>query len=191
MFCQVVHARLGAESSPQRAKTCQPRGVDTPTRGWKSDEERGEIGAWFVRAIGERSIEQIAKDMADRGHVHKPDYYRGIMSGTKKPGRLLLRALTEYLGSSPEKSKPSGQSELVDALNRQSNAMEALVVLLARREGITLHDLAETEQEILGRVLQGGIRTAATEAIEPDPNLDPEGPPLLGRKPLSPLSAKP
>jgi len=106
------------------------------TRGWKSDEERGPVGAWFVRAIGERSIEQVAKDMADRGHVHAPDYYRGIMSGSKKPGRALLAALVEYLGSAPEQVPSGGDlaaaiREQTEALNRQAAAIERQAEALA------------------------------------------------------------
>lgn len=101
-----------------------------PTRGWKSDEERGVIGAWFVRAIGDRSIEQVAQDMADRGHAHKPDYYRGIMAGSKKPGRSLLRALEDYLGSTPEPPPATVSADierLATAIERQAEAMESLV----------------------------------------------------------------
>lgn len=101
-----------------------------PTRGWKSDEDRGVIGAWFVRAIGDRSIEQVAQDMADRGHAHKPDYYRGIMAGSKKPGRTLLRALEDYLGSSPEPPPATVSTDierLATAIERQAEAMESLI----------------------------------------------------------------
>lgn len=111
----------------RRAKTCQSGAVEI-TRGWKSDEERGPTGAWFVRAIGERSLETVAKDMADRGHVHGVDYYRGIMSGAKKPGRVLLAALEEYLGSSPSAPKPpADQSDVAAAIDRQTAMLERML----------------------------------------------------------------
>jgi hypothetical protein len=105
-----------AHKFPQTCQDVPTYGAMTVTRGWKSDEDRGPVGAWFVRAIGERSIEQVAKDMADRGHAHRPDYYRGIMSGSKKPGRALLAALAEYLGSSPDIQGATDVAAVVGAI---------------------------------------------------------------------------
>lgn len=160
-----------SENAQRCAETCQHRRVEQATRGWKPDSERGEIGAWFVRAIGERSIEQVAKDMADRGYSHKVDYYRGIMSGAKKPGRLLLAALTEYLGSSPIIGR-STDAELLDALRNQALAINALVKEIRDERAL----FAQLVKGLLGG--EADIARANRGAEEPE--IDPTSRPLAG-----------
>lgn len=141
---------------PRRATL---EGVDTPTRGWKSDEDRGPVGAWFVRAIGDRSIEQVATDMAERGHAHKPDYYRGIMSGAKKPGRALLAALEEYLGSSPD--TPSQPADLASAIRELVEELRA-----ARQERATMAAHIAELESIVRALVEPAIADGSTPHVQ-------------------------
>lgn len=138
----------------RRAEMCQ-RAAMGITRGSLTDEDRGPVGAWFVRAIGDRSIEQVTKDMADRGHAHKADYYRGIMSGNKKPGRALLLALEEYLGSSPEREE-GGDPDVAAAIDRQTAVLSDLVQELRelRLDRDRLVALEATVDQLVGRALE-------------------------------------
>lgn len=151
--------------------------MEPPTRGWKSDEDRGPVGAWFVRAIGDRSIEDVAKDMADRGHKHNPDYYRAIMSGSKKPGRALLRALEDYFGSSPD-SRSAPQDALITVLERQNALMEAQA---AAYYALAL-SIDNAARGVLERV--AGFDEALTQLLElagnTVPATDGDGAPVAG-----------
>lgn len=89
----------------------------------------------------------------------------------RRPSPENLEGLERIFGSTaPGTETPTGdQSALIAALDRQSNAIEALVVLLARREGITLLELAEeAEGPLVDRIAAAALTPAATEAVTRD-----------------------
>lgn len=102
-------------------------------------------------------------------------------------------ALSNQLGAATDyRPAPSIQIALVTALDRQSTAIEALVGLLAKREGITLRDLGDPDSTSLGRVLRDeALRRGANAAIARGQTRELEAPPLPDRKLRSLEPAKP
>src|SRR3989304_4193510 len=87
-FCQVPHARLA-----QFPATNVPKGANMP--GVKTPAERGIIGAWAydARLAAELTVSEAVLKLGEMGHRVHEATIRGIESGTKRPGRALLRKL--------------------------------------------------------------------------------------------------
>lgn len=179
----------------------------------KPDAEVGPIGVWAYSARtslkgsdgGELQPEEVAPLLPKPPH---PATIRRIESNpTYNPEKMVRDLYVIYRRMGEEQgvfvpppplgqssSTPTDQSALINALDRQSQVMEALVILLARREGISLDELAAEEGSMLrklGRLLQDDLRTATNEAIARGQNPGPEAPQPLDRKRLPPLPAKP
>jgi transcriptional regulator with XRE-family HTH domain len=99
----------------------------------KTPEERGVIGAWAyaARRTAEMTVEDVADLLRARGHAVHPATLRGIEGGTKKPGRALLRGLSEiYEVDPPVDQQPVESPDLVAALDRQTVVFERLAAAL-------------------------------------------------------------
>jgi transcriptional regulator with XRE-family HTH domain len=99
----------------------------------KTPEERGPIGAWAyaARRTAEMTVEDVAELLRARGHAVHPATLRGIEGGTKKPGRALLRGLSEiYEVDPPVDQRPADSPDLVAALDRQTVVFERLAAAL-------------------------------------------------------------
>lgn len=97
----------------------------------KTPSERGVIGAWAYQARQEAglSVEQVAEAIGARGTAVSPATIRGIESGAKKPGAMLLRMLGTALGSTPPGVTASAVGDdlalrAVLAAERQADALE-------------------------------------------------------------------
>lgn len=102
---------------------------------WKTDEERGEFGAWLTSKVGERTFEWLAAEMAARGHKHDPSYYRAMASGNKRPGRDIGRALREFFGDGPAPSPPPlNLPAILEAIDRQTAAISRLAAALEAQD---------------------------------------------------------
>ena len=111
----------------------------------KTPAERGPIGAWAyeARADADLSVEQVADQLARMGNPIKPASIRGVESGTKKPSRRLLRALSELYGkpvpgevdmAQAGRDAMPGLATLVEVLERQAAALTALAERLGRED---------------------------------------------------------
>ena len=115
----------------------------------KTPEERGPVGAWAytARTDADVSVEQVVSRLELRGISVSAATLRGIEGGSKKPGRMLLRALSEVYGQHPPSlngARVAGDyAELVAAQDRTTKAIErntrvlaALLESLVRAQGI-------------------------------------------------------
>ena len=137
-------------------------------RGYKTDEERGEFGAWLLRVMGDMSFEQLAKDMVDLGHAHEPAYYRAMASGAKKPGRIIRRALEERFASAPRRSEPAvpaDQSAIVAAIRAAGAAQARATLAAGRMQAAAVKELAASLRLAFGQLDAKGQERAESFAL--------------------------
>lgn len=141
-------------------RMCQRRAVTN--RGYKEPSARGDFGVWLLESLGDKSFEQLAVDMAERGHAHTAAYYRGMASGSKKPGRVIRLALEDYFGSKTAAAQPTASGDigqLVAAIDR----LVAELALTRREQARWNKGVEDALAEIrLGR--EPGVPTGDREA---------------------------
>jgi hypothetical protein len=101
------------------------------------------------------TLKQLAREMAARKYVYQEDYFRGIASGNKKPGRRLLAALEDYFGSAPP---TAGTTAGGTDLSSLVSAIGALVERMSAANGEPSPAyralLAETVREEVARQIE-------------------------------------
>ena len=142
----------------------------------KTPEERGPVGAWAytARQDAELSVEEVTDRLGMRGVSVSPATLRGIEGGSKRPGRVLLSALSEIYGVHPPSlngTKTAGEyAEIVAAIDRQTEAMVQLLQALAGgRTEVPPSVLQEVEGAEADLAAERGSGTPHQSGIHPEP----------------------
>lgn len=141
----------------------------TRRRGYLTDEERGEFGAWLITKMGAMSFEQLAEEMRELGEAHKAAYYRAMASGAKKPGRAVRKALEERFGEAAKMgAQAPDQSNVAAAIRDQTLALRELAQAIREAFTVIDHNSQARGAEIMRR-----LADIAFEVGVPQPEREP------------------